>query len=385
MEHNEKGPATLAAAAWIARAGELAEWAWSQVNRADVWGGYNPLAERGREYTDRDGNKNKLGKVTTRPLPSARGKVYLTRAHLARHFAATAPEYVVGLHTTSPENLSRWGACEVDQHGDGGNTPEANLAAALAWHAELARRGFRPLLTDSNGAGGYHLRLLLADPVPTPNVFAFLKDLTADYARHALTAPPETFPKQRIIPAGRYGNWLRLPGRHHTREHWSTVWDGSRWLSGADAVAYLVTFTGDPPALVPPEPPPPPRPATRSRPQLSRHGDNLSTRIARYMARLPNLGEGQGRDDVAFLFAAFLLRDLDVSEGIALQWLELWDSRNHPPKGRARLLEIMKNSRTYGQRAVGCGREPGPTPGQPVILPGGRRGHSIIRCEAEVF
>jgi hypothetical protein len=39
------------------------------------------------------------------------------------------------------------------------------------------------------------------------------------------------------------------------------------------------------------------------------------------MARLPNLGEGQGRDDVAYRFGCWLVRDLALSDSEALTWL----------------------------------------------------------------
>jgi hypothetical protein len=351
--------------AWRTGADELAEWAWRLlVNRVDVWGGYIPLYCRAE-----------LGKVTTRPRKKDRGKAYLTPVILRRHFAATVPELVVGLHSTSPDNTSRWGAVDIDAHGEGGNSPEVNLAAAMAWCAALTDRGFRPLLTTSDECGGLHLRFVLAEPVPTPRVFALLKDLTADYARHSLSAPPETFPKQESIPLGKYGNWLRLPGRHHTREHWSTVWDGCRWLAGADAVAYLLTFTGDRAALVPEVIPTTlePRFAPRSPRHYGERG-NLANRIAGYLRKLPNLGEGQGRDDVAFSFACWLVRDLAVSDDIALAWLERWDGGNHPPKGRARLAEILESAHKYGRQPVGCGRAPERD----------RHGHLIVSIRAKV-
>jgi hypothetical protein len=37
------------------------------VNRPDVHGAYNPLPERGREYTARDSTRNKLGDSYTAP------------------------------------------------------------------------------------------------------------------------------------------------------------------------------------------------------------------------------------------------------------------------------------------------------------------------------
>jgi hypothetical protein len=342
--------------AWAARADELG--AWAQVNRTDVWGGYHPLSERGKQYTTKDGRPAVLGPTTTR-----KGK--LTEAVLRRHFRASAPEHVVGLHTTSPANTSRWGKIDVDQHGDGGATPEANLAASMAWYAELTRREFRPLLTDSNGKGGYHVGFLLTEPAPTAKVFAFLKQLTADYARHGLTAPPEVFPKQPGIKPGGYGNWVRLPGRHHTREHWASVWDGKTWLAGDDAVAFLLTFTGDPVSLVPDEPTPPPTPARRSVfRQYAGRGSHrgctgLANRAQAYMSKLPNRGEGQGRDDVAYHFACFLVRDLALEDASALVWLGRWDAGNTPPKGRERLAEILANAHRYGTASYGSGNAAG--------------------------
>ena len=102
------------------------------------------------------------------------------------------------------------------------------------------------------------------------------------------------------------------------------------------------------------------------------------------MRRLPNLGEGQGRDDVAFHFAAFLVRDLALDDATALDWLEQWDTGNRPPKGRDRLAEVVGNAHAYGQRPVGCGREPDhvrPTYG---VRQGVRPGHCVLHCEVEV-
>jgi hypothetical protein len=370
----ENGNADIASA-WAARATELADWAWTHlVNRTHCWGGYRPREEWDREYTRPDGTKGKLGPQTTR-------KGRLTEAVLARHFLGRRREHVVGLHSTSQENTSRWGALDIDWHGPTSTAPEVNLRATLAWYDRLVSAGFHPLLTDSNGSGGFHLLVLLARPVTTARVHHFLRLLVADHARYGMTALPETFPKQALLrprPDGTpgYGNWLRLPGRHHTREHWSRVWSGSRWLNGHEAIDHILSLTGDSPDLVPappPEPPPPPRraacaPAAR---------DNLSARIAAYLSRLPNLGEGQGRDDVAYQFAAFLVRDLGLPDETALAWLERWDARNSPPKGSAQLAEIMSNARHYGKSPFGCGLQPAP-------MRHNRSRHSVLSFHVEV-
>src|SRR5207253_1827798 len=152
------------------------------------------------------------------------GRTLLTVADVARHFRGACRADILGLHTTAPDNLSCWLLVDIDHHGPEGNDAEANLAAALAWHDKARALGFRPILTTSNGAGGYHLRVVFREPVPTPRVYAFARGLVSDYAHHGLMAAPETFPKQPEIPPGGCGNWVRLPGRHHKRPHWSTVW-----------------------------------------------------------------------------------------------------------------------------------------------------------------
>src|SRR5262249_36473977 len=74
-----------------------------------------------------------------------------------------------------------------------------------------------------------------------------------------------------------------------------------------------------------------------------------------YLTKLPNLGEGQGRDDVAYNFACFLVRDLCLDDVKALRWLRGWDRGNTPPKGDERLAEIIASAHAYGQRAYGSG------------------------------
>jgi hypothetical protein len=386
--------------AWAARSRELARWAWERlVNRTDVWGGYTPVGDREKVITRPDGSTYKLGATLTRPALRDRGRVSLTEAVLARHFRATSPADVVGLHTTSPENTSRWGTVETDWHGPESTGPETNWRATRALYDRLVARHFRPLLTDSNGKGGFHLDVLLAEAVPTPRMFHFLRGLVKDHASLGLPCPPECFPKQpQLRPreggGGRCGNWVRVVGRHHTREHWSRVWDGERWLAGGEAIGFILSLTGDPAWLIPPAPGPaltvPQAAVARPRRSLGalravRGGATLSDRIAGYLRRLPNLGEGQGRDDVAYRFACFLVRDLGVSDTVALEWLSLWDAGNRPPKGRERLAEVLANALTYGRNPVGCALPPAAAP--PALKyhrPAGRSGHWTVSFTVEL-
>jgi hypothetical protein len=372
-------------AAWAAAAENLAAWALARlVNRRDCWGGYRPPEEWGRRYTRADGTEGVLGQQTTH-------KGRLTDAVLRRHFRAVGRADIKGSHSTSTANTSLWGALDLDAHGPAGTSPAANLAAALAWYARLVGMGFRPLLTTSDGAGGYHLRILLAEAAPTPRVYQLLRVLTSNHAALGLPARPETFPKQPVVRprsdgSPGYGNWLRLPGRHHSREHWSRVWDGGRWLEGAAAVAFILGLTGDSQSLLPEAPAPQvPRPRTArapaATPDLCRSvpraaAGNLSARIAAYLRRLPNLGEGQGRDDIAYRFSCFLVRDLSLPDATAMGWLERWDAGNSPPKGAARLAEILADAHRYGRRTYGCGR--------PATPRRDRHGHVILTSSREV-
>jgi putative DNA primase/helicase len=134
--------------AWHARAPELADWTAARlVNRTDACGGY---------YHG--------GPVTRR--------VAVNRALLARHYRAEGVRDVIGLHSADAGNLGRWGALDIDLHG--GDDPvraEANRLAALHWYGVLVRQGFHPLLTGSNGKGGFHLRVLLAEAIDDAWIF----------------------------------------------------------------------------------------------------------------------------------------------------------------------------------------------------------------------
>jgi len=367
------------AVAWSAAAPNLATWAFDRlVNRIDAWGAYRAEKAIGQEYALPDGRKGKLGEQQT-----VKGR--LSRSVLIRHFQARDRSAIIGLHTAGVDNQSRGGALDIDWHGPTSTAADVNLNAALSWFGALVRQGFHPLLTESNGQGGFHLRVLLAGEVPADRLFYFLKNLTNDHKRLGFDKPPEQFPKQPDVRRCRkgLGNWLRLPGRHHKRDFWSRVWDGERWLEGPRAIDFILSLTGDAPDLVPSIPLPAAR-TSRRQPVHGGQPSNLSKRIAAYMWRLPNLGEGQGRDDVAFNFAAFLVRDLALDDAIALDWLERWDAGNTPPKGRDRLVEIIRNAHAYGQRPVGCARDLDPTTEKSVVLAGGRPGHVILRCRVEI-
>jgi hypothetical protein len=200
-----------------------------------------------------------VDKSETRPPRELRGAVLLTIEVIERHFAGRDVGDLIGLHTTSPQNTSRWFCIDIDYHG-GGADSGTNFTAAVHWFDKLTSLGFTPLLTDSNGRGGYHLLGILDAPRATSEVYSFVRGLVSDYVTHGLSAAPEIFPKQPAIGEGKYGNWLRLPGRHHTDAHWSRVWDGAgAWIGGAEAVRAILATVPSAAAFIPKPPTPTPQ------------------------------------------------------------------------------------------------------------------------------
>ncbi|MEM1012373.1 MAG: hypothetical protein AAGI46_09145 [Planctomycetota bacterium] len=142
-------------------------------------------------------------------------------------------------------NCCRFAVIDIDAHGDDDDA-DANQRAAIACADAMAAEGWRPLLVDSNGKGGFHVWVIFAALADSARVHAFI-DGWADrcVADFGLAAKPEAFPKQARIKPDACGNYVRLPGLHQKRPHASRLHDGEAWLEGEDAVDYLLTFLGD--------------------------------------------------------------------------------------------------------------------------------------------
>jgi hypothetical protein len=341
---------------WVEHSSELAAWAARHlVVRRDCYG----------RYYEKDGQLHEA---------TAKGK--LTDAVLLRHFQADRTDDVIGLHTTvfQPDAelkaggvcLSKWLCADIDHHGSG-PAPEGNLTAALAWHAVLEDRGFHPLLVDSNGRGGYRLYVLFDELILTVHVRQLGRWLIQDWADHGLTGPPEVFPKQdEISPpeskSGSYGNWLRIPGRHHKRAHWPHVWDGWEWVEGAEAIDRIINIIPDSARLIPAEVfafAPEPRQVRPGQPREPRTADETKEDVRLAREALGHLGQGI-KDDCGSEFfddydpwirIGMSLRELD-DDGLAL-WLE-W-SQTHPkyePTGKFSCEEKWKTFGTAGDHGV---------------------------------
>jgi len=214
------------------------------VNRTDVYRGYKLPHNRF------------LGELITYTKPfleEAREFGSLTRIIVDGHYRGDDPGGLVGLHAISIDNTSRWFVINVDQqNANGAILADANANAAFGWHEELQQLEFRPLLLDANGVGGYHVLVCLSDEVPSQTVHAFVSEVVNNFAEYSLTQAPEVYPSEPDVnPHRPYGSWWRLPGKHHTREFWTKVWDGSRWLENQEAIEAILSVTGDSPDLIP--------------------------------------------------------------------------------------------------------------------------------------
>ncbi len=249
---------------WRLRAHEMAEWAWQRlVNRKDVWG----------QYTSPKSNSKKSYSALTLPQKKMRGKDMVSLEKLERHFGSLKRHHLIGLHSQSAEQTCKWCAIDIDLHDCDDRLRDdvamRNYAAATGWWEVLQALGYDPLLIDSNGRGGYHLLVLFADPAPMADVHAFAQELVSDWSMRNLDAAPETFPKSNRVEPDKLGAWLRLPGLHHTHDHYSSVWCGDEWLddpwlAGDAAIeAMLATTPGPPPPATSSAP-------TRSQPKAAK-------------------------------------------------------------------------------------------------------------------
>ncbi len=224
---------------WVRYADELAEWAMERlVNRRDVWS----------QYTLKDGKI----RVVMLPVQERRklGTDMVTLTKLHRHFSAKSVAHLIGLHSISDHSTCKWFAIDVDLHDE--TLPNAdedarvNFEAALEWAERLREQGMDPLLLDSNGVGGYHVWVLLDKEYPLADVFDFADGIRSDWAKLGLPRKPEIFPPKREVAPGDLPYTLRTPGRHHTRHHYTRVWNfdafggENEWLEGGDAIEAII-------------------------------------------------------------------------------------------------------------------------------------------------
>lgn len=224
--------------AWQTRAADLARWALLRlVNRTDRCGRY---------YKDRETGATR---PCADPGDEARARPgYLSPARLQLHFHGASTEAVVGVYSYGPDKVGKWLCIDIDNHDDTGD-PLGNENYAVKVYRRAADLGLCCLLYESNGRGGFHLWVLFADPVPAWVLRSLGNWLVSDATECGFAKAPEVFPKNN--GETEWGNWVRVPGRHHTREVWPRVWNGVEWVREFDAVEHVLALAGCDPAAIP--------------------------------------------------------------------------------------------------------------------------------------
>ncbi len=208
---------------WMSLVASLAQWAFRLITRRDVYGKYVP--------TDRRTDLKKIAFME---------KAEPTEDVLSAHFAGQS---VIGLFVLAIDGSCRVVVIDIDRHGEEGDA-NANEKAAITLFDRAVGQGCSAFLEDSNGCGGYKLWLIFEEPVPASWARQFARRLVEDWKDLGLEKQPEIFPKQDTLKPGKFGNFVRLPGRHHTLDFWSRIWDGTGWREGEDAARVILATRG---------------------------------------------------------------------------------------------------------------------------------------------
>lgn len=199
----------------------------------------------------------------------------LTEQDLRNHFEGSV---TLGLGTTDTDDRCLWCAWDLDNHSID-ETTNANLEYALNLRERLANLGAAALVEHSDGRGGVHVWVRFAEPVPAAAAHRFARWIAEDYEQHVEAI--ECFPKQPTVQhtEARCGNYLRLPGKHHKRDHWSVFFGDSDWLSIAESVDQWIQTPPADSAILKHAPPEPERPPVAAVPSFDHSDDREQQRL----------------------------------------------------------------------------------------------------------
>ena len=209
------------------------------VNRTDRYGAYW-LKDRGRP-------EQRVSPYTA-PWPrqlrdadrKGKNRPFLGEWQLRDHAElAPFPRSPVGVHAISEHDACKWIALDIDRHTDE-IPPSAVEAARDAICLFLRRRTGLQFLAEDSGGGGWHIWVPFADAAPASGAFALATVARAlgerAWLRHDEVPRIDRYPTSPSHSTGRAGlggGWLRLPGRHHKRNHQSAVRvKGGRMVTG---------------------------------------------------------------------------------------------------------------------------------------------------------
>ena len=288
------------AAAFKKSAEALADWSFARIIvRRDVFG---KTAADGKRFTGHD---------------------ELTRELLVKHYRGLA---CIGAHLISPDGLCKCFIADVDAHDDSAD-PDVNWQCVNLIVDTLGTCGLVPIVCDSNGKDGYHVRQHFKKPVKA-EVAYWLGQVIQDRLETAGLLKVELNPKQADVTIQTpYGNWVRLPGRHHKRDHWTRVYNLQigYWMEGPAAVKAILGVAGDEvtellAAFKAAQPKPKPKPKGQSGAAGKHQADEEEVRSALFHCPNNNL------DFDPWIARGFALNDWDPERGLDL-WIE-WSKQS---------------------------------------------------------
>jgi hypothetical protein len=314
--------------AWQVNHQELADWSWEHMAvKRDRYGRY--AANGSARWSGGD----------------------LSRESLHGHFNGVE---TIGLGITSLDDQCFFVVWDLDNHVSEKST-NVNLEYAIVMENRLRDMGLQSLIEDSDGKGGIHLWVLFKHPVPASQAYEFAKSVASDFGEHGLEKI-ECFPKSPTVQntKKRCGNYIRLPGKHHKREHWSRFLGDDDWLSISDSVQLLLGHPGNDPALVPA--------AASVTPQKSKckqlikpgcliDGEANMEMARQHAAETPGAVDGEHGHDVTFRLACELVKGFILTEAQALEIISAWNETCTPPWSEDELQHKIDDAARSDRRA----------------------------------
>lgn len=250
-------------------------------------------------------------RMLTLPSPPS---VIDVRAHLRG-------EAGLGVVPILDDGSCQWGAIDVDNHGSGDELPILEIE-------DKVRAAGLPLVVCRSKSGGVHLYLFLKRAAAAQRVRRVLRQWAAQLGIEGVDC---VFPKQDVLGAAQFGNWINLPyfdakvtGRYAVR-------DGVR-LSLGEFLEYV----------------------EQARVELEGELDNAPPCIARLLASGEKIRQG-GRNDALFHVAVYLNKQ--SADGLAARLMDMNRRLMEPPLSERETAVVAASvgGKDYGYF---CDREP---------------------------
>ena len=253
----------------------------------------------------------------------------LTEDVFRNHFHGTT---TIGTYTLGRDSKCLYVGWDIDHHDGDPGDPAANWRYARILFRWLTRMGANPLVEDSNGSGGYHVWLRFDDRI----LGSVAHSVATWLVRHCPAGiHAEAFPKQpNLNETRRYGNQMRLPGKHHKRDHWSRFFDGEKWLEGDEACRWLLNWKATDISVFPRrarefvQVAPSPAPTDTDTPPVQPDQDEATVQARRYLAKVPGTQSGQGQArQRACRLSMFVVHGFALATETAVEVLTEWGEK----------------------------------------------------------